>query len=75
MCMSAMPLEEIRKLPVEERLQLVEDIWDTIVNEHADLPLTPAQEKELDRRLAAHRADPDTAQPWEVVRARILDSD
>ena len=70
--MSAIPLEEIRKLPVEERLQLVEDIWDTIVDELDQLPITPAQAEELDRRLAAHRANPDAAESWEVVRARIL---
>lgn len=67
-----MPLEEIRKLPVEERLQLVEDIWDTIVDEPDELPLTPSQAEELDRRLEAHRANPDAGEPWQVVRARIL---
>jgi putative addiction module component (TIGR02574 family) len=31
--------------------------------------------EELDRRLAAYRADPSTARPWTEVRAELLDPD
>ena len=34
-------------------------------------PLTAAQRKELDRRVAAHRRDPSAATPWPVVRAKL----
>jgi putative addiction module component (TIGR02574 family) len=72
--MSAMPLEEINKLPVEERLRLVEEIWESIRSDSEAVPLTPEQRDELERRLAAHRADPtagdDLATVLERIRAR-----
>lgn len=68
--MRAVP-EEIRNLPVEERLRLVEDIWESIRSDSDDLPLTPAQRDELERRLAAHRADPGAGDDLATVLARI----
>jgi putative addiction module component (TIGR02574 family) len=56
------------KLSIAERLQLVEDIWDSIAEETESLPLTDAQKAELDRRLEQYRRDPDSAIPWEQVR-------
>jgi putative addiction module component (TIGR02574 family) len=49
----------IRNLSIEERLQLVEDIRDSIAAEQGSLPLSEAQRAELDRRLAAYRVDKD----------------
>ena len=45
------PLEDIRRLSVAERIQLVEDIWETIAASDEDVPVTEAQRRELDRRL------------------------
>jgi putative addiction module component (TIGR02574 family) len=36
------------------------------------LELTDAQREELDRRVAAHRADPSSAIPWETLRRELL---
>lgn len=69
--MSAMPHDEIARLPVEERLRLVEDIWESIRANPDELPMTGAQRAELDRRLAAHAADPGTAEDFDSVLARI----
>ncbi|MFA5892120.1 MAG: addiction module protein [Actinomycetota bacterium] len=69
--MSAMPLEEIRKLPMEERLRLVEDLWESIHDESDAIPLTRAQREELERRLAAHRSDPASGDDLATVLARI----
>lgn len=68
--MSALP-EEIRKLPVEDRLCLVEDIWESIRDDADATPLTPAKREELERRLAAHRADPGAGDDLATVLARI----
>jgi len=59
------------ELSVAERIQLVEDIWDSIaaVPESVDLP--PAQRDELRRRLEAFHADPEAGSPWEEVKAEI----
>ncbi len=69
--MSSVPIEELLKLSVAERIQLVEDLWDSIAADPESLPLTEAQKAELDRRLEEHHADPDSAIPWEAVRERL----
>jgi putative addiction module component (TIGR02574 family) len=58
-------------LSIPERILMVEEIWDSIAAEQASLPLTAAQEAELDRRLDACRESPDAGAPWEEVKARI----
>jgi putative addiction module component (TIGR02574 family) len=66
---------EYMKLSVSERIQLVEDIWDSIAVESPDsIELSQDQKAELHRRLAAHRADPSTAIPWEQVRSKLFSS-
>lgn len=63
---------DVSKLSVAERIQLAEDLWDS-VPESADIPLTNAQKAELDRRLADLEQHPDAGEPWEVVRARLYE--
>ena len=62
---------DIAKLSVAERIQLAEDLWDSVSAETADLPLTEAQKAELDRRIADLERDPQAGESWEVVRDRI----
>jgi putative addiction module component (TIGR02574 family) len=59
----------IDQLSVEDRMSLVQQLWDSIAEEMSRLPLTRAQQEEVDRRLAAHRANPHAAIPWEQVEA------
>lgn len=64
-------LDEVLRLPVVERLRLVEAIWDSIAEQGDAVPLTDAQRAELDRRVAEHEADPDDVVPWEDIKASI----
>jgi putative addiction module component (TIGR02574 family) len=57
------------QLSVEDRLTLAQQLWDSVAEEVKRLPLTRAQQQEVDRRLAAHRANPHAAIPWEQVEA------
>jgi len=59
-------------LSVPERIQLVEDIWDSIAEIPDSVPLTEAQKEELERRLDAYHKNPDMGSPWEMVKERIL---
>jgi len=59
------------KLSVPERIQLVEDIWDSIAEMPEELPLTEAQQAELDRRLDAYHRNPEGGLPWEYVKEAI----
>ena len=69
--MGAITISDLLHLSVAERLQLVEDLWDSIAEEPEAMQLTQAQKEELDRRMAEHRADPGSAIPWDEVRARL----
>ncbi|MFL6199319.1 MAG: addiction module protein [Thermoanaerobaculia bacterium] len=69
--MGTITISDLLHLSVAERLQLVEDLWDSIAAEPEALELTQAQKEELDRRMAEHRADPGSAIPWEEVRTRL----
>jgi len=62
-------------LTVAERIQLVEDIWDSISQTEEVLELSDAQRKELDRRIASHDARPDEAIPWASLRRELLAPD
>lgn len=59
----------IDRLPVEERLILVEEIWDSIAADSAAVPLTDAQRTELQKRIEEDDANPDDVTPWEQVKA------
>ena len=70
--MKPISIAEVLALPVDERLKLVETIWESIAELPEALQLTQAQEAELDRRLDAYRKDPTAGSPWSEVKARIL---
>ena len=61
----------IDRLSIDERLTLVEELWDSIAKDAAAVPVTDAQRAELDRRLTDHEAHPDDVVSWEDVRAAI----
>jgi putative addiction module component (TIGR02574 family) len=58
-----------------ERIQLVEDLWDSVAAEAAAqpdrLPLSEVQRQEILRRSAAYRQNPGAAAPLEEVLERI----
>jgi putative addiction module component (TIGR02574 family) len=61
-------LRAIRQMSIDDRIRLVQAIWDEIAADQCP-NLTDAQKEELDRRLAEDEADPDEGIPWEVVKA------
>ncbi len=67
------PARDYRKLSIPERLELVEDIWESIAQDADAFPLSQEQRVELDRRLEAHRRDPESAIPWTEVRRELFE--
>lgn len=65
----ATALAQIRAMNMDDRIRLVEAIWDEIASDSASAALTEAQKEELDRRLADDDAHPDDGVPWDVIRA------
>ena len=64
-------LKEISKLTTEEKLKLVEDLWDELNQHSENIPLTEAQKKDLDKRLDEYEKNPENVLTWEEVKARI----
>jgi putative addiction module component (TIGR02574 family) len=64
---------DINKLTPEEQLDLIEQLWDSLSADPSKIPLTDAQAKELDRRMAEMDQDDTFGIPWETVLAQIRD--
>jgi putative addiction module component (TIGR02574 family) len=65
-------LQQAKELDVDEQIELVEAIWDSIVSRGAPLPLTFAQKTELERRHASLLANPEDVVAWTDVKAAAL---
>ncbi len=63
---------DVLALSIPERIQIVEDIWDTIANELEVIELTEEEKKIIDERLEAYHRNPDLGSPWEDVYKRIV---
>jgi putative addiction module component (TIGR02574 family) len=61
---------ELMELTPEERIELVEELWDSIAQEKLP-PLTPEQTREVERRDAEHSRNPGRASKWDDVKARL----
>ncbi len=67
-------LEQLCALPASERIQLVEDLWDSIAASPGEVRLNTAQKDELDLRLDRYEENPREGVEWGVLKARILNS-
>lgn len=61
----------VRDLPVDQRIRLVEEVWDSIAADQGCLKLSEAQRKELDQRLDALAQDGDSGDKAATVLERI----
>jgi len=59
-------------LSIAERIQLVEDIWDTIVAQADRVELTEEEKKIIDERLKAYHQNSNLGSPWQDVFKRIV---
>jgi putative addiction module component (TIGR02574 family) len=65
-------LTELFAMSAAERIQLAEDLWDSVAAEPETMPsLTDAQRAELERRLREHAENPGTAIAWDEVRRHL----
>lgn len=69
--MSKFSAADVLQLPLPERLQLVEDIWNSIADAPEALELTAEDKLLIDQRLEERRRNPGAGSPWEEVYARI----
>lgn len=64
-------LSDILQLTIAERIQLAEDIWDSVAAFPEALPLTDAQKEELDRRLQSYAENPNEGVSWDELKNRL----
>ncbi|MFN6476341.1 addiction module protein [Nostoc sp. DedQUE07] len=62
---------DICELSVSERIQLAEDLWDSILTTPDEVILNYEQKQELDRRLEIHRQSPNQGLTWQSVKERL----
>ena len=72
--MSSNLAEEAKKLSVDERIALVEEIWDSIAEDSGCLESTDAQKLELDRRIQSLQQNPQAGRSWEEIKSEFLNS-
>ena len=59
----------IDRLTIDERIGLMDEIWESITSEAEQLPINESLRTEIASRLEDHRANPDDVVPWEVIKA------
>ena len=63
---------DILELDISERIQLLEDAWDSIAEVPEEVHLTEEQKEELDQRLNAYHQNPNAGSPWNEIKQKIL---
>ncbi len=65
-------LKEIKKLSVDERILIVEEIWDSIAEvSSSEGKLTKEQEDEVSRRIDLHESGQGKTYTWEEVKKKL----
>ncbi|MCD9186578.1 MAG: addiction module protein [Pyrinomonadaceae bacterium] len=70
-----MQVSEILQLSVAERVQIVEDIWDSIAEKPEELGLSEGEKIELDKRLESYKQNPDEGTEWETLKKNLLQTE
>lgn len=63
--------KEFSKLPVDDQIELLYELWDALAQEPGAVTLSHDQQRELERRYERHLEHPEEAIPWEEVRDSI----
>ena len=71
MRMNQTSVAEILELPLQERVQLVELIWDSIASTPAGLDISPELKADLEQRLKEFERDPDAGYSWAEVKSHL----
>ncbi len=69
-----MQVSEILQLSVAERIQIVEDIWDSISESPQNLSLSDAEKAELDKRLESYNQNPNEGIERETLKKNLSES-
>jgi putative addiction module component (TIGR02574 family) len=62
---------QVFELTLSEKLQLLEDLWDSIALVPEQIPVLDWQKEELARRKAVYLQNPGSGSSWEAAKERI----
>lgn len=68
---SATLLERVKRLTAAERIEVMNGIWTSLLQEGYEPEITPEEEAELERRWQDHLVHPEDALPWKTVKAQL----
>ena len=71
--MSQALLADILELSVQERIQLVELIWESVAAFPQALVVSPEIKADLTARLSEFERDPEAGYSWDQVKAKLKD--
>ncbi len=71
--MNSISIADILELPVQERIRLVELIWDSVAAVPEAVAVSPELKAELEARRAEFEANPEAGYGWDEVKARLHD--
>ena len=64
--------EEISKLSPQEKILLIEEVWDSLAEDPSQLPISASQKRELEKRLKSYKKNPHKTSSWQDVKKRLL---
>ncbi|MFM8741518.1 MAG: addiction module protein [Cytophagales bacterium] len=64
-------VEEILRLSVEERISIIELIWDSLDTEQGGDLLTPEQKDDIERRIEKHEKGEGKTVTWSEIESRL----
>ncbi len=69
--MSRVPINHILELPTPERLAIVQEIWESMLEHPEQVEITAAQREELESRWVEMQQNPDDGEPWSDVKKSL----
>lgn len=69
--MTTVSVADILGLPIQERIQLVEMIWESIAAVPQAIEVSPELEADLQQRLVEFQRDPEAGYSWDDVKAQL----
>jgi putative addiction module component (TIGR02574 family) len=65
-------LNEVETWPIDDRIRLVQDVWDRLADQGYEPELAAEMKAELERRIEEMDRNSDAGIPWEAAKARVL---
>lgn len=69
--MATLTKADIAALSVDERLALIDDLWESLENNSDPLPTPDWHGPLIEARLKAHAANPQPTHSWESIKAEM----